>query len=219
MNKLFLQYIQEKQKNNFEMISFKNSMRKNCWQKSLSLIENEQSPGQQRKRFPLGNIVSRSTPEDPQQEPAVEASTDPVNPLNRLSKTTALLSTSAHEDAIETADLERIRRKYGIGQGQPATPSTESQVQPRSTASSSEQRPITLEFENDFSLHSSGEPQHDHHNFTFEGLDNQGRDVRGSIYVPREDRHDDEVHRNAALERLRAKNLFPTSLSAIRTNR
>jgi len=41
MNKLFLQYIQEKQKNNFEMISFKNSMRKNCWQKPLSIVESE----------------------------------------------------------------------------------------------------------------------------------------------------------------------------------
>ena len=41
MNRLFLQYIQEKQKNNFEMISFKNSMRKNCWQNPLSIVESE----------------------------------------------------------------------------------------------------------------------------------------------------------------------------------
>jgi hypothetical protein len=44
MNRLFLQYIQEKQKNNFEMISFKNSMRKNCWQNPLSIVESEVVP-------------------------------------------------------------------------------------------------------------------------------------------------------------------------------
>jgi hypothetical protein len=228
MNKMFLQYIQEKQKNNFEIISFKNSMRKNSWQKSLSLIENQESPGQQRKRFPLGNVVSRTTEENPQEEPAVEASTDPVNPLNRLSRTTALLSTSAHADAIQAADLERIGKKYGVGGGlstAPSTASTTSRSQQEPRTDSSERRRITLEFENDFSLHSSGEPQHDHHNFTFEGLNDQGESVKGSMFIPREEGHTDEMHYNAALSRLgspegvRGRKIFPTSLRAISTSR
>ena len=232
MNKLFISYIQEKQKNNFEIISFKNSMRKNSWQKSLSLIENQESPGQQRKRFQLGNVVSRTTEENPQEEPALEASTDHVNPLNTLSKTTALLSTSAHEDAIQADDLKRISIKYGIGQGLSTAPSTTpsaasttsgSQQEPR--IDSSKRRSINLEFENDFSLHSSGDPQHDHHNFTFEGLNDQGESVKGSMFIPREEGHTDEMHYNAALSRLRSpegvrgRKIFPTSLRAISTSR
>lgn len=44
MNKIFLKYIEEKQKNNFEMTSFKNSLRKNSFQNTLSLVENINPP-------------------------------------------------------------------------------------------------------------------------------------------------------------------------------
>jgi len=116
------------------------------------------------------------------------------------------LTSSAHADAMEDAELKEVGEKYGITLGLDRQEHQQDQQGPR----------------DDFSLHSSrvghdqsderteGGSLHPHHTHTFEAMHPGGRQFTGSMVAPND---------GVALAKLREKGLFPTKIKELPSRR